>query len=519
MLNEIEIKDLTAKCYESKNTWMVEYFEAMAYTQPERNNIYRPKGGYAGLNKQIPLFTQAGKNGTDIFVARVQNKLFPYLKPYMAFTPKGSVEDSIVTELRDFCDVMSEKVNELKDEIELDNELNDSCYDLVCGTSLIMREDTINGISFTKIPFRDYALGAEKHQTVCRKFCMRAYKIGVVFPELFNLKVIDGVDINGPEKEKEIDLQDITYFDERRNVWEYYLLLKDKILLKRDYKKRPFYIFHWAKAVDMPYGTGVAIKALPALKRLNSFIKVNLELIPFAFPMFLTQSGNLMDKNVTFKPGGFINVANIQNIMPIQLSGAKNDFKLEIQSEELQIKQTFLDYTLPASPTQMTAAEVYARSNPQDEMVSLNVSRLTEVVKQIAWALFEDVFERELSGIVSFSLDEVKSLIECNINNEAMIDTVMIDKINGYVQSIGQFDPTAIWQGLNRSRTIEKYGEAFNLPIEMRRTSEEIDDIVEEQAEAEQMAYESQIEAQMAIDNNKENAIAQREIAKQEGEV
>lgn len=518
MLSSVELSRLVAECQTSKESWNSCYYEAMAYTQPERNTIWRTKGGFPANNKQIPLYTQAGKNGTNIFVARVQNKLSPYLRPYISFVPKKSLDSSYVQELRDFCSVMSDKCNELKNDLKLDDELNESYYDLACGTAMIMREDTLYGIKFRRIPFTDYSLGTEKHQTVCRKYKMCACKVPVIFPELMKLERIGGVDVKGQDKYKEVSINDILYYNEQTRLWEYYLRYEEDILLHRVYRTSPYHVFHWTRASDMPFGTGVSLLALPAMKRLNSYIKIKLELIPFAFPMFLTQSGNFMDRNVQFKPGGIINVRDINAMQPVTLSKDTETFKLEIQDEELQIKQTFLDYTLPTNPSQMTAAEVYARSNPQDEMVAMNVSKLTEVIKELAWDMFEDIFNREVAGTVSFSLDQVRSMIDVEINNDASVDTNLIDKINGYISTIGQFDPQAIWQSLNRGKTLEAYGNAYNLPIDIRYTADEIDEAQAQAAQAEADQMNAQIQAQMAINSSKENDIANREIAKQEAQ-
>lgn len=488
----------------------------MSYTQPERNYIWRVKGGWPGNIKQIPLFTQAGKNGTNIFVARVQNKLSPYEKPYFNFTPKKSLESDFMEELREFCNVMSDKVNEHKNELKLDDELNDSYYDLACGSAMIMREDSIYGRRYRKIPFTDYKLGMETHQTVCRDFKLPAYQIPIMFPELMGLEQIAGVNVKGPDRQDEVALTDILYYDEKTRIWEYYLRWANTVLLRRKYLKSPYFIFHWTRAADMPYGAGVALQALPAMKRLNSYIKVKLELIPFGFPMFLTQSGNFMDRNVQFKPGGIINVRDINAMKPVELSTEKQTFMLEIQTEELEIKRTFLDHILPTVPTQMTATEVAARTNPMDEMVMMSIGKLTGVLKEIGWDLFEDIFNRELAGTVSFTYEQVRFMLDCNVNNDAVVDNIEIDKINGYIQSVAVVDPSAVWQSLNRSVTLERLGEAWNLPSDIRRTAEEIDQMAEEAANAQAEMLNAQVQAQQAIDQNREQAIAQRELMRQE---
>lgn len=516
MLSKEQLAKITDSCDSAKQSWNSYYYEVFAYTQPERNYIWRV-GGEAGNLKQVPLFTQAGKVGANIFVARLQNKLSPFEKPYINFVPKKSLESDYVEQLKDFANAISDRCNEKKNEIRLDEVLNECYYDLVAGTSIIARENTLNGLTFKSLPVTSYKLGCEYHQTVCRQFKLQAYEVGIIFPELLD-KNIGTLDVKGKDRYQEVELQDVLWYNERKGRYEYYLTYENDILLFREYDRTPYHILHWTKASDMPYGSGVGLQALPALKRLNSYIKVKLELMPFSFPMFLTQSGNFVDRNVDFKAGGIINVKDINAIQPITMATDKQSFMLEIQTEELEIKQTMLDYTLPTNPTQMTAAEVYARSNPQDEMVTMNISRLTNTIKEIAWDIFDDIFNRELRGVVDFSLEQLHEMLDCEINNDSTIDVNLIQKIQGYIQTVGMFDPNAVWQSIDKAKTLEKLEEAYNLPIDVRNTSDEIDNIMQEQAVAQQEAMNQQAQLQMAIDSNKENAIAGREIAKQRAE-
>lgn len=498
----------------SKQAWNSEFFETMAYTQSERNEIWRVKGGFPGNLKQVPLFTTAGKVGTDIFVARIQNKLTPYEKPYFNFKPKASFVSEYESELRDLCTQLSNRVNERKNELHLDDILNEAYYDLAAGTAAIVREQTINGIMFKKLTITEYALGTERKQSVCRDICLPVNMVGVYFPELRHMREIGGRATWGPGSEDEMQLNDVLYFNEHTGRWEYYLLCNEKLLLTRDYGERSaVHLFHWTRASDMPYGTGVAMKARPAIKRLNSYIKCKLELIPFAFPMFLSTAGNFLDRNINFKPGGRLFVRDINGVQPVQLSQAKNDFVLEIQSEELAIKQIMLDYTLPTDPRQMTAAEVYARSNPQDEMVSIAISKLTSTIKDIGWDILDDVYRRELAGITNITLDQLHEILECEVNNDAQMDTQEVNKILQYIQTVGLFDPAAIYQTLNRGRTLERLEKAYNLPIEITHTAEEIDDAAQADAEAQAAQANAALQAQMTLDANKEQNKAAAQIA------
>ena len=264
----------------------------------------------------------------------------------------------------------------------------------------------------------------------------------------------------------------------------------------------------------MPFGTGVGQKALPVLKRLNGYIKCNLQLIPFKFPMFISRNGNVLDRNVQMKPGGFIWTRDPSAVVPVTLSNGNTNFMIDIQKDEMEVKQLFLDYTLPADPREMTAAEVYARTQGSDEIVYSNVARLTNVIKRIGWDIIRDIFERELSGVVNFTFEYLQQVFDLEVNNESSVDTNLVQKIQNYILTVGQVDPQAVWQSISRSKTLVELQKGFNLPVGVRRTETEIDDATAADAQAVAQAQQEQIQAQMAIDDNKEQAIAEREAAK-----
>ena len=511
MMTKEELQTLKQSVMQSKQSWNSVFYDTFAYTQPERNYVWRAKGGNPGNLKQVELFTTAGKIGTAVFVSRIQNKLSPYEKPYFSLKCKESVEDDVESEMRDFADSLSDRLNEKKNQLKLDDILCESYYDLVAGTACIQRSNTANGISFHKIPLTDFALGTENNQTVIREFKLPGVMVGVMFPELMGQSRIGSAYITKSTRWEKINLCDILFYNETLKQWEYYLTQGDEIVLTRVYTDSPYYIFHWDRAADMPFGTGVGQKALPVLKRLNSYIKCNLQLIPFKFPMFISRNGNVLDRNVEMKPGAFIWTRDPSAVVPVTLSNGNTNFVLDIQKDEMEVKQLFLDYTLPADPRQMTAAEVYARTQGSDEIVYSNVARLTNVIKAIGWDILRDIYATELAGVVNFSFEYLKEVFDLDINNESSVDNNLVQKIQAYIATVGQIDPQAVWQSISRSGALVELQKGFNLPVNIRRTEEEIDDIVAADAQAMAQAQQQQIDAQMAIDQNKEQAIADRE--------
>lgn len=519
MLTKIQLDKIINSANTFKSSWNSEFWTVGAYTIPSRNYIWRQKGLPEEL-KQIPLYTTAGRQGSQIFIARIQNRLTPFGKPWVNLMPKDSVNDAYKQELREFLGVFSDEVNEYKEKIGFDKVLNEGYYDLILGTSVFLKQNTITGLKFANIPLIDVKLGMEEVQSVVRDFKMCAVTAYATYPELRKNPGMIGKHIVTKENEmEELPFQDIMYFNQKTQRYEYYLRQDGETVLYRVYKKPAYKIMHWDKPADMPYGDGVGMKALPALKRLNAYIKANLELLPFAFPMFIAQNNALFDKNITFKPGGIIRTNGDPNqVIPVQLSQQANRFQLEIQREEMEVKQIMLDYTLPSDPKDMTAAEVYARTNPQDEMINASMMKLTDVIKDMVMDIVEFLYRTKAQSYgLTMSYEEFADLIDVQIGNGSDIDTQTINKITQYVGLVGQFDPQAIYQSLHRSELLVTLQKAMGLPQDIVATKEEIDEASAAAAEAEGQAAQAQIESQMAIDANKENAIAQRELIKKQG--
>lgn len=496
MLNNHHLSTLVSRIKSSCSSWRTRFFEIFSYTQPERNYIFRCSQT-PSANVQVPLYTSVGKTGATIFVNRIQNSLAPIGKDFIRFNPKETVDADTKNQLDSLCRELSFRVNELKKSTNLDSVLNDAFYDLVAGTAVIFRCDTIKGPKFEKCRLDAISLGTERIQTVVRGFKMQACNIGATFPELLGATRIGSFFMNDDNRYQELDLEDVLFFNEETSLFEYYLRYQGETLLTRKYERSPYYILHWSRSSDMPFGQGVGAQALPNIKRINSYIKCSLELMPFAFPMFVTSEGALFSNDLQYKPGAIITVrGGTDNFVPINMQTQKVNFQMEIDKEELQVKQIMLDYTLPTDPRQMTAAEVYARTSRTDEQIYGNVSLLTTVIERLGLDLAADIYNAEIKDILEMEFRDFLSLVEVEIINQTSQDQQLINRINAYVSNV-QFDPSAIWQGLKRSETLEALAEAYNIPSNLHNKAVEIDEMIEAQAQAQQEAENAQLQAQV----------------------
>jgi hypothetical protein len=224
--------------------------------------------------------------------------------------------------------------------------------------------------------------------------------------------------------------------------------------------------------------------------------------------MFIAQNNAIFDKSIEFKAGGIIRTNGDPNqVIPVHLAKQTNQFQLDIAKEEQNIKAIMLDYTLPNDPRQMTAAEVYARTQPQDELITSSVYRLTGVIREIAFDILENIFYMEIlpTGF-KMKWEDFKKLVKVDIGNGSEVDTNTIQKIQSYIQTVGQFDPQAVYQSLKRSELLVELQNSFGLPQNITSTAQEITEATQMEAQAQADAQSAQIEGQMAIDENKETA-------------
>ena len=151
-------------------------------------------------------------------------------------------------------------------------------------------------------------------------------------------------------------------------------------------------------------------------------------------------------------------------------------------------------------------------------MINASMMKLTDVIKDIVADIVEFLYRTKAPEYgLKMPYEQFIEMVDIQIGNGSDIDTQTINKISQYIGFVGQFDPQAIYQSLRRSQMLVTLQKAMGLPQDITATKEEIEEAQAQAAEAEGQAAAAQMEAQMAIDTNKENAIAQRELIKQQG--
>ena len=69
--------------------------------------------------------------------------------------------------------------------------------------------------------------------------------------------------------EKEIELEEATYWDDKDKLWRYEVIYKNDKIVKREYEVNPWIIVRWSKVAGEVFGRGPLLQALPDLKMLN----------------------------------------------------------------------------------------------------------------------------------------------------------------------------------------------------------------------------------------------------------
>ena len=70
--------------------------------------------------------------------------------------------------------------------------------------------------------------------------------------------------------EKEVEFNEVTYFDEKDKVWRYEVVYnKESRIVEREFESNPWVIVRWSKIAGEVFGRGPLLQALPDLKMLN----------------------------------------------------------------------------------------------------------------------------------------------------------------------------------------------------------------------------------------------------------
>lgn len=280
------------------------------------------------------------------------------------------------------------------------------------------------------------------------------------------------------------------------------------------FHENPYIWSRFTKNPDEMYGRGPAMLALPDMETLQSMEKTFLRSGHKVAdpPLLVAHDGRLGrgQRKIRLTPGGLnyggVDEAGRPKIVPLQ-TGARLDITLEMKERKIdQIFDLFfvkLFDILERDRVEMTATEVIERSREKGQLIA-------PVVGRQQTELLHPMIEREIGILTRQGLlpDLPEALVEANGEYEIEYDTLatrfqQADEISAYQRLLAVFQPQAeldpaILQVLKAEDAMRAFGEDSGIRAALFRSSDEMDAIRAEQAEAAQQQAMAEQAPQLA---------------------
>lgn len=250
-----------------------------------------------------------------------------------------------------------------------------------------------------------------------------------------DMKEMDQIDDNSL-----LDFVEATIFNHEINMWCYYVLHGNTILVEREYRSNPWIVFRWDLINGEVWGRGPMTKAMPDAMQLNATTQLAMRANQLsAFGCFTGISDDIVNPDmVRIVPGAIIPVKRNAGpsgptLAPLPQIGNLNAQLMNIQELEGKIRHFLLDDRLPPSENnpKMTATEVMERVR--------KIQRdFGSVFGRISYELLQPILQRAIDILIYD-----KGLINLP---QKLAD--VFSKIDGFSLKLKVISPLARMQGM-----------------------------------------------------------------------
>lgn len=475
-----------------KTVWDSLYQAVFRMTMPNRDSFY--------MDENIPnnwentrLLTNVGAEAADIFAARFQRIVCT--DEQTAVTIKAPVYFEDTADQRNIDAAISKSIN-LCIVPNLANYL-ENAYDLVAGTCVAFRTFSLTSRKFWRVPvpIKDVALTKAftgETDGYYRKLKIKRAEIPVMFPETKDRK-LNGEATTEKNANEEIELKEATIYNYEDELWHYYVLCGQDLLVDRPTKTCDFTSSFWTRKPGSTYGIGVGVKALPELNQLNALRYYSTFGLMFrAAPIWLANENHMLDYDrLTMKPNEIIPVQNTgrdnPTLTPLTVGDDPNVAQWNQTQMEMNIKSVMLSDTIPNQTNkQMTATEIAERRNrlnvTNNNMVAVAQKMLEDDVKWLLMKFAEiDGFYPEGFDVKAYADGVRVTLASTEVKDTEQIQAVatLIDMFNAATP-----DGTLTTTALDVAKFANKIADLLRIPKELILSEEQINANLEAKANA-----------------------------------
>ena len=501
------------------------YDPVFRYGMPGRYNAISQTDTNGQVNRE-DLYSDVLEQSCDEFVQRFQALVCPvntnwidFEAGYM-FQKDNQNTDEVNKQLAQVANIL----NVFKATSNYDTAFTEASYDLIPGTACIsLLEGTQdNPFKFSAIPFVDLYMVEGVFGNVDTYFRKMKIKNCLVKQQWHDAKF----EYEDKKDDEEAELLEATYYDYDIKKWHYCVIdvKNHKFIIERMYKCSPFIDLRWAKCAGETYGRGPGLKVIHDFKTLNRITEYSLRALAFTIPIFLASQDNGFDPNkFVLSPGAIVpvptNATNNPTIVPLEVNPMPDLRNYHAEQLEMNIKRAMFASTIPNDPArELTATEVARRVQELDNSLNNSFGRLLEFMYRLTQRMIEvaqkfGYIEPDLD-VESFNGYGFKVKVNTQLANQQSKQEVA-DMLQS-MQVMAQFDPNMQYTSkvLNMNEMIPYVLDKMGVPNKFIRTSEEIEQLQMQEAEAMQQAQANAVQMDVDASNAKEQGKvdAQRQL-------
>ena len=519
-----------------RGTWESHWQEILDYVMPRKAEITFLRS--RGEKRTEVLFDSTAITANNLLAASLQGTLTSPSLPWFSL----KLRDDDANKVRDvqiWLEDTARRMYAVFNESNFNTEVHEMYLDLCSvGTSAIFVEEANEGflkggLHFNTLHIAEYFIqenSTGRVDTLYRKYKMTARQavqefgednVGTKIKEAVKAKpdtqfnFIHAVEPT-PDYERSVGMKSKT----KLPFHSCHVCFEDKMVVRvGGYNEFPYLVPRWSKATGEIFGRSPSYNALPDIKTLNKAVEIGLKAWAKAIdpPLLVTDDGVI--GRVRMTPGGITVVRSDTAIKPLQIGSNWQITDLKENQLRTAIRQAYYSDQLQLQEgPQMTATEVQVRYELMQRLLGPTLGRFqTEFLNPLIERVFgimlrSDALTPRPSEMEGMNMDI--EYVGPLARSQRMEEAIAVERLYQLAMQVVQVDPT-VMDVIDHEQAIRMRATLLGVPKTVLRGEDEVAEIREQRAAAQQQAQE-QAMAQQQADTALSQGKAMTEMSKPE---
>ena len=518
-----------------RGTWESHWQEILDYVMPRKAEITFLRS--RGEKRTEVLFDSTAITANNLLAASLQGTLTSPSLPWFSLKLRD-YDSNKVRDIQIWLEDTARRMYAVFNESNFNTEVHEMYLDLCSvGTSAIFVEEANEGflqggLHFNTLHIAEYFIqenSTGRVDTLYRKYKMTARQAVQEFGEdNVGTKIKEALKAKPDTQFNFIHAVEPTADYERATgkaktklpFHSCHVCFEDKMVVRTGgYNEFPYLVPRWSKATGEIFGRSPSYNALPDIKTLNKAVEIGLKAWAKAIdpPLLVTDDGVI--GRVRMTPAGITVVRSDTAIKPLQIGSNWQITDLKENQLRTAIRQAYYSDQLQLQEgPQMTATEVQVRYELMQRLLGPTLGRFqTEFLNP----LIERVFGIMMRADALMPRPEAMSGMNMDIEyvgplarSQRMEEAIAVERLYQLAMQVVQVDPT-VMDVINHEQAIRMRATLLGVPKTVLRGEDEVAEIREQRAAAQQQAQE-QAMAQQQADTALSQGKAMTEMSKPE---